>query len=1259
MLRLVFALRPPHLEEEEQFLSQLQDRDSPLFHKYLSEQEWNQRFAPSAEDEQAVVAWARSQGLSITQRYPNRLLVDVEAPVAIIEKALDVAINRYQVSSASYYSNDRDPLLPAELVSVVHAVRGLNNIEVAHTFSKGSQSFTGPDYSPGPAYAVGSHLVSDAKKPRAAMSGRVKRPDNYENPYWPSELWAAGAYNYGYMTVRNYTGYGLNNLQHCCNPLNNPNNSPPEASIAIAIWGDFLDSDLQSFRGDIASNVQRYFVDGTPQCCSEETTVDVDWATAMANSFDTSADTAEIHVYEGTNGQMSTLVDVLNRISTDGHARVLSMSWGGAEIYQNPASAMDTFHAIFNQMSGQGWTLVAASGDGGATTDCADHLSVSYPASDPDVTAAGGTTLVITPGDDRFVSETGWTGGSDGCSNNDGGSGGGCSAYYAAPGYQSRPACGPHSRSLPDLALNADGLNTPQVVIDQSWVYPAGGTSIVAPELAGLYAQANAYLLYIGSIVGNTCGPSYSAPCAPVGNANPSLYAEGYEPFAPHYPFYDITSGCDNNDITQRYGLSYFCAGPGYDMVTGWGSANMLQLSWMINAFVAGDGAGPVTTFSGPQPNRWYPPPQVVSWAIADTSANGHSPNGVAGYSVGLNADPGDPYSEPTPSPNDYWHEHNSFYVGPNYANSSNGTWSLGEGCQTLFVRAWDNAGQATISSTGPLCLDTYPPITHATLTGNLQGQSYSGPVLVTLTASDSDSGVANTVYINGGTWRSYTGPFYVTVPGTYIVAFYSTDNVGNVENTEYSDFTIANNWQYLVSVSMSGTGTGTVTSADGYINCGSTCSSKYYDESQVTLTAEPAPGSVFTGWSGCDLSLGFSCNIAVTSDRSATAIFNTPVPLQFVPVTPCRLLDTRPQHGGNGPIQGGTAQSFNLPQLAQAKGCSDLSSAAVYSLNTTVIPSGTLGYLTVWPDGLTRPQTSALNSPDGRVKANAAIVPGGTGGAVDVYATDTTDVVLDIDGYFAPASSSTLQFYPLTPCRVADTRQSGFPMGLGTPHLSAGVPRDFPILASNCAIPSTAKAYSLNFTAIPSPGLGYPLGYLELWPKDQMPQNPVSTLNNVTGTIVANAAIVPAGTNGQITAYANNDTELVIDVNGYFAPGPGGMSLYSSAPCRAVDTRKVGTGQPFSGELSPPIGVANGPCAPSAQAQAYVFNATVVPTGPLGYLTLWPDGEGQPVVSTLNAFDGAITNNMAIVPTNNGSIDAYANGLTQLVLDISSYFAP
>ena len=145
-----------------------------------------------------------------------------------------------------------------------------------------------------------------------------------------------------------------------------------------------------------------------------------------------------------------------------------------------------------------------------------------------------------------------------------------------------------------------------------SW-FPNGGTSIVAPELAGFYAQENAYLLYIQSIVGDTCGGSMSSPCAPLGNANWYLYYEGlHAPVAPHYPFYDITAGCNNNDITQQYGLNAFCAGPGYDLVTGWGSANMLQLAWAINDFIAGDYGGPSVSFTGPLLNHWYTTDQTI-----------------------------------------------------------------------------------------------------------------------------------------------------------------------------------------------------------------------------------------------------------------------------------------------------------------------------------------------------------------------------------------------------------------------------------------------------------------------------------------------------------------------------------------------------------------------------------------------------------------------------------------------------------------------
>jgi hypothetical protein len=88
-------------------------------------------------------------------------------------------------------------------------------------------------------------------------------------------------------------------------------------------------------------------------------------------------------------------------------------------------------------------------------------------------------------------------------------------------------------------------------------------------------------------------------------------------------------------------------------------------------------------------------------------------------------------------------------------------------------------------------------------------------------------------------------------------------------------------------------------------------------------------------------------------------------------------------------------------------------------------------------------------------------------------------------------------------------------------------------------------------------------------------------------------------------------------------------------------------------------VNVTSSTCGIPSSAEAFVLNATVVPTGGLGYLTLWPENESQPVVSTLNADDGVIASNMAIVPTTNGSIDAFSSSATQLILDISGYFAP
>jgi hypothetical protein len=142
--------------------------------------------------------------------------------------------------------------------------------------------------------------------------------------------------------------------------------------------------------------------------------------------------------------------------------------------------------------------------------------------------------------------------------------------------------------------------------------------------------------------------------------------------------------------------------------------------------------------------------------------------------------------------------------------------------------------------------------------------------------------------------------------------------------------------------------------------------------------------------------------------------------------------------------------------------------------------------------------------------------------------------VLFDVDGYFAPPTPSGLHFYPVTPCRVADTRPpAGFSGQFGPPSMAAGSTRTFNVPGSSCGIPPTAVAYSMNFTVVPPSGGA--AANLTTWPYGASMPN-VSTLNYY-GSVVANAAIVPAGTGGLINVFVNYPTDLLFDINGYFAP--------------------------------------------------------------------------------------------------------------------------
>jgi hypothetical protein len=120
-----------------------------------------------------------------------------------------------------------------------------------------------------------------------------------------------------------------------------------------------------------------------------------------------------------------------------------------------------------------------------------------------------------------------------------------------------------------------------------------------------------------------------------------------------------------------------------------------------------------------------------------------------------------------------------------------------------------------------------------------------------------------------------------------------------------------------------------------------------------------------------------------------------------FVSITPCRIADTRNANGvfGGPSLTGGSARDFPI----QSSACNIPSIASAYVLNITVLPAGPLAYLTIWPTGQSQPTVSTLNSPTGQIIANSAVVSAGTNGAVSIYVSDTTGLILDISGYFVP----------------------------------------------------------------------------------------------------------------------------------------------------------------------------------------------------------------------------------------------------------------
>ncbi len=247
------------------------------------------------------------------------------------------------------------------------------------------------------------------------------------------------------------------------------------------------------------------------------------------------------------------------------------------------------------------------------------------------------------------------------------------------------------------------------------------------------------------------------------------------------------------------------------------------------------------------------------------------------------------------------------------------------------------------------------------------------------------------------------------------------------------------------------------------------------------------------------------------------------PATSSFAPLTPARILDTRT----GSPVAPGT----ELDVVVTGQGGIPASGVGAVVLNVTATQPTATGFITAWPAGSTRPNTSNLNFVANQTVANLVIARVGANGSVALYNSNGyTHLIADVAGWFPTSSELT----PLVPARLLDTRP-GWPtvdsQFDGTGALGAGAELDLTVTGRAGIPTSGVSAVVLNVTAVPSSG-----GFLTVWPAGATRPN-ASNLNLAPGKVVQNLVIAKVGSNGQVAIYnSTGSTQVIADVVGWFA---------------------------------------------------------------------------------------------------------------------------
>jgi kumamolisin len=479
----------------------------------ISAAEMAAKYEPLAADYESVAAWLRGQGLSVARADSHHVGIFVRGKVSDVQRALGVSFARVTADEQDYTSAITPPAVPAALSPLLVGLNGLQPNIRAHR-----------------------HLIRRQDLPNVSGGGAN---------YFPAQI--ADAYD--------------------ATPLYNAKFNGSGQAIAIVIDTFPSISDVTAFwkaAGIAQSSANLQFIQavaGQLPTPSGEETLDVEWSSAMAPK-------ARVRVYAATDLESSDLDTAYAQVYSDVRSdpglgiHQMSMSYGEGETYTTYAQ-VQTDDQYFAELAAAGVTVFASSGDDGSTPDGnggeSGPVQVESPASDPNVTGVGGTTLIL-GATNNISSETVWN-------ENGGASGGGYSIYFTRPTWQTGVGVGTNNnRQVPDVAASADP-NYGAIVVFQGSQQVFGGTSWSSPTWAGLCALFNQARAGAGK--------------SSIGLLGPSIY-----PLlgTPNYPatylatFNDITSG--NNSTRRSKGL--YSATTGYDLCTGVGTPQAEQIASLV-----------------------------------------------------------------------------------------------------------------------------------------------------------------------------------------------------------------------------------------------------------------------------------------------------------------------------------------------------------------------------------------------------------------------------------------------------------------------------------------------------------------------------------------------------------------------------------------------------------------------------------------------------------------------------------------------------